>query len=245
MVNVHIHEFQPGAGPVDATAMQQFQRQWTSYQALVDNDYLSHRAVANILHGALMEMGEPLAFLDIACGDASVMQKALPGTGVRHYHGIDLAEPALDLAARNLADLGIEVDLDHRDFVTAMNDRPEPADVSWCGLSLHHLPTEGKHAFLSAVRRATRRFMLLYEPARREGESRDAFVERFVTHANGNWPGLTVDQREQIAAHIRAADLPETGSEWLKLGRGAGFASAAQVFVDPPDLLRLYRFDIG
>jgi hypothetical protein len=245
MVNVHIHEFQAGAGPVDATAMQQFQQQWASYQALVDNDYLAHRAVGNILHDALMEIREPFTFLDIACGDASVMQKALPGTSVRHYHGIDLAEPALDLAAGNLADLGIGVDLDHRDFVVAMNDRPEPADISWCGLSLHHLATDGKRVFLTAVRNATRRFMLLYEPARREDESRDAFVERFIAHASGHWPALTADQRGQIAAHIRAADLPETGSGWMNLAREAGFASAAEVFVDPPDLLRLYRFDVG
>jgi len=245
MVNVHVHEFQPGAGPVDAKAMEQFQRQWTSYQALVDNDYLAHRAVGDRLRAALMAAKAPIALLDIACGDASVMKRILPGTPVTHYHGIDLAQPALDLATRNLEGLGIAVDLDHRDFVRAMNDRPEPADVSWCGLSVHHLETPAKQAFLTAVRGATKRFMLLYEPTRLEDESREQFVERFATFADGHWPAMTREQREQIVAHVRAADLPETGSGWLALARQAGFASAAEVFADPPNLLRLYRFEAG
>jgi hypothetical protein len=31
------------------------------------------------------------------------MKAVLPGTQVRHYHGIDLSQPALELAAANLA----------------------------------------------------------------------------------------------------------------------------------------------
>ena len=88
MVNVHLHEFQPGAGPIDATAMQQFQRQWTSYQALVDNDYLAHRAVGDRLRAALMAVKEPITLLDIACGDASVMKRILPGTPVEHVRAV-------------------------------------------------------------------------------------------------------------------------------------------------------------
>ena len=44
-----------------------------------------------------------------------------------------------------------EVELDHRDFVTALTKRPEPADAAWCGLSIHHLSTEGKRDLLQAI----------------------------------------------------------------------------------------------
>ena len=44
-----------------------------------------------------------------------------------------------ELAAKNLAGVPFEVELDHRDFVTALTRRPEPADAAWCGLSIHHL----------------------------------------------------------------------------------------------------------
>ena len=72
------------------------------------------------------------------------MKRALSGTKASHYHGIDLSEPALELAAKNLEGVPFEVELDHRDFVTALTKRPEPADAAWCGLSIYHLSTDGQ-----------------------------------------------------------------------------------------------------
>src|SRR5262245_16605645 len=69
-----------------------------------------------------------------------------------HYHGIDLSEPALELAANNLKDMPFEVELDHRDFVEAMKRRPEPADASWYSLSIHHLETASKLHMMRAIR---------------------------------------------------------------------------------------------
>lgn len=101
-MNVHIHSFQPGGAVADEAALEQFQKQWATYQKLVDTDALSHKEVGRILHDTLKAIAEPFAFLDIACGDAGQMNKALSGTKVDHYHGIDLSEPALELAAKNL-----------------------------------------------------------------------------------------------------------------------------------------------
>ncbi len=58
------------------------------------------------------------------------MKRALHATKVNHYHGIDLSEPALELAARNLSGVTFEVELDHRDFVDALTRRPEPAGAA-------------------------------------------------------------------------------------------------------------------
>ena len=128
MVNVHIHQFRPGGAVVDAAALAQFQEQWSTYRKLVESDVLAHREVGSILRATLNDgFKAPFSFLDIACGDASLMKAALPGTQVRHYHGIDLSQAALELAAANLAGLPFEVDLDHRDFVEAMMRRPEHA----------------------------------------------------------------------------------------------------------------------
>ena len=121
MVNVHIHQFKPGGAVVDAAALAQFQQQWDTYRKIVERDLLSHREIGRILHDTLNDLfKQPFLFLDIACGDAFVMKTALAGTRIRHYHGIDLSQPALELAAKNLAAAPFEVDLDHRDFVEAM-----------------------------------------------------------------------------------------------------------------------------
>ena len=82
MVNILIHQFQPDGAVVDASALEQFQRQWATYQKLVDSDELSHATVGALLHDTLNQsFDRPFAFLDIACGDASQM-RALSGTKV-------------------------------------------------------------------------------------------------------------------------------------------------------------------
>jgi len=53
MVNVHIHQFQGGKAVVYASALAQFQKQWTTYQKLVDSDQLSHKAIGDLPGSAL------------------------------------------------------------------------------------------------------------------------------------------------------------------------------------------------
>jgi hypothetical protein len=242
-MNFHIHHFQPGA-VTDETALEQFQKQWATYQKLVDADALSPRAVAGILHDALAgAFARPFAFLDIACGDAGQMSRALAGTKIRHYHGIDLSEPALELAAKNLADVPFEVELDHRDFVEALTRRPEPADAAWCGLSILHLSTDGKRHLLTAIHDSTSTFLMIYEPTLADGENREGFLERFRRVNRPAWTFLTSDEWEQIDRHVTTSDLPESAASWLDLGRDAGFSSAREIFCDPTGFYRVYRYD--
>jgi SAM-dependent methyltransferase len=246
LVNVHIHQFTPGGAVVDAAALKQFQEQWATYRKLITSNYLSHREVGGILHNTLNEIfASPFGFLDIACGDASMMKTALRGTKVRHYHGIDLSQPALELAAANLAGAPFEVDLDHRDFVEAMMRRREHADAAWCSLSIHHLSTADKLRLMQAIREATgtRGIFLLYEPTRRDDEDRALFLERFLRTNKPLWTALTPPDWDQLWRHVTTCDFPETAAVWCELGCRAAFAQARQIFVDPTDFFRLFRFD--
>jgi ubiquinone/menaquinone biosynthesis C-methylase UbiE len=245
LVNVHIHQFQAGGAVLDAAALEQFQQQWATYRKLVESDCLAQREVSGILRETLNEVFKsPFSFLDIACGDASMMKAALPGTKVRHYHGIDLSQAALELAAANLAGLPCAVDLDHRDFVEAMMRRPEHADAAWCSLSIHHLSTNDKLALMKAIRGAVgaRGIFMLYEPTRRDGEDRAGFLDRFLRINKSLWSVLTPAEWEQIWHHVTTCDFPETAAVWCELGREAGFAEARQVFADPTDFFRLFRY---
>jgi hypothetical protein len=64
----------------------------------------------------------------------------------------DLSQAALDLASKNVESLACPATLEHRDFVAALRDRPEPADVTWIGFSLHHLLGPAKLEFMREVR---------------------------------------------------------------------------------------------
>ena len=138
------------------------------------------------------------------------MKTALRGTKVRHYHGIDLSQPALELAAANLAGLPFEVDLDHRDFVDAMMRRPEHADAAWCSLSIHHLSTDDKLRLMKAIRGAVgaRGIFMLYEPTRRDDEDRPAWLDRFMRTNKPMWSVLTGAEWEQIRHHVDTCDFP-------------------------------------
>jgi len=244
--HVHIHQFNSGGTVVDEAALGQFQQQWATYGKLVSENSLSHREVTDMLHATLTDgFTSPISFLDIACGDACMMPEALRDVPIRHYHGIDLSEPALELAAANLDELPCIVDLDHRDFFDALTRRTEHADVAWCSLSIHHLETDNKLGVLKAIRDALGPggVFLLYEPTGAEGEDRAGYLERFQDTNHPLWNYLSEPEWKQIWDHVSTCDFPESAADWLKIGRAAGFSSGCQLFTDPTGLYSLFRFD--
>lgn len=55
------------------------------------------------------------------------------------YVGVDLAQPALDLAVESLANLEIDLDLRVGDMVTEIDSAGETFDVILISFALHHL----------------------------------------------------------------------------------------------------------
>jgi SAM-dependent methyltransferase len=204
-----------------------FQQQWQLYRKFVDNNYCYHREVYSRLHRVLVEEAvQPFRFLDIACGDARASVDALRGTRVAHYHGIDLSQAALELAGKGLESLGCPVILDHRDFVEALRDRPEPADVAWIGLSLHHFLAPAKLTLMREIRSVVgdRGLFLIYENASPDGEDRDTWLLRWRRQNQPLWTALTPEEYEAMRAHVHAYDFPETTSRWHSLAHEVGFS---------------------
>jgi len=223
-----------------------FQQQWQIYRKFVNNNYFYHREVYGQLHRILVdEAVQPFRFLDIACGDARATVDALKGTRVARYRGIDLSQEALDLASQALETLGCPVALDNRDFVAALRDRPEPVDVAWIGLSLHHLLAPAKLDLMREIRGVVgdRGLFLIYENAAPDGEDRDAWLLRWERQHRLLWTALQPEEYEAMAAHVRANDFPETTSRWHSLGYEAGFGKVRELFVSPTDLFRMYCFE--
>jgi ubiquinone/menaquinone biosynthesis C-methylase UbiE len=227
-------------------AMRAFREEWAVYRKLVENNYLSHREVRRLVHGQLTESAQrPFRFLDLACGDASMTVAALGGTAVSEYHGIDLSAPALEMAQNTVAALSCKVRLEQQDFVAAIRQRTEPADVVYIGLSLHHLETPTKKRdFMHFVRAALgdTGLFLIFEPATLEGETRAAYLERYEAVIYSQWHALTRSEQDGVWTHIRTFDFPETPSTWLQLGKEAGFREGHDLFTDPPQLLKVFSF---
>ena len=175
--------------------------------------FLLWRAAPNLVD----EVVQPFRFLDIACGDARASVDALKRTRVAQYHGIDLSQEALDLASQALETLACPVTLDHRDFVAALRDWPEPVDIAWTGLSLHHLLTPAKLELMREIRGIVgdSGLLLIYENAAPDGEDREAWLLRCEDQAHRLLStALNPEEFEAMLAHVRANDFPETTSRW-------------------------------
>lgn len=234
-----------GSDVAASKAMEIFAQQWQLYSKILDHDYLFNAGAYAALRRFLdEEVARPFRFLDLACGDASGIARALKGTQIGGYRGIDLAEPALNLARENLKTLACEVQLEEADFTEALRSRAEPVDIVWISLSLHHLDTPAKRTLMGEIRRAMgpNGAFLIYEPARDDGEGRAAYMDRFEDTARKDWTSLTGEEFKEAIDHVRTCDLPETVSDWKKLGEGAGFSRVGELYRSPDDLFRLIKY---
>ena len=233
----------PDAG-VDKSTAALFQQDWNTYRKMVDHNYLFHREAYGRLRQILRdELRRPFHFLDIACGDASVVVGALEGTQVAHYRGIDFSAAALGLARPALDALGCPVVLEERDFVAALKHESGSADVAWISLSLHHLLAPAKLKAMRSIRNmiGEHGHFLIYENASPDGEDRWSWLRRW-DEQEPSWTAYTAQEWRRTTAHVHAADYPETSSRWHSLGYEAGFGHVQEVFISPTDLFRMYHF---
>ena len=235
----------PDGSSASPAAATMFQEEWQVYRKVVDNNYLFHREAYAALHEVLAgEMTVPFRFLDVACGDASATIGALAGTKVHHYHGIDLSDAALALAATTLAGLPCSFELTRRDFVEALREPGLSADVAWIGLSLHHLRRPEKLALMGNARQIVGDTgkLLLYENTSPEPETRAAWMTRWDLQ-RADWHAFSESEWHAISNHVHANDYPEAHATWLELGHDAGFGRARCLYECPTQLFRLYCFN--
>ena len=160
-----------------------------------------------------------------------------------HYHGVDLAPPALEIAARNLEALDCPIELEHGDFIEAIYKRPEPADVVWIGLSLHHLDADGKRDLMRAIRDMIGPdglFLSMSRPASAARTGRDS-----STATNASREASSPRWRPTSSTPSSATSAGRTTrrlESWATLGCEAGFAKTELVFTGSPDLLRTFCF---
>ena len=243
MVNIRQHD---AAGPVlDANAEIQFAQAWGTYRKLVDNDCVFHSEVYGILHRILLEdFRATLPLSRSRLRRRARHRGRAPGHLGRPLSRRRSLAPSARPGVLAVEALPCQTELDQRDFVAAMAERPEPADMVWIGLSLHHLQTADKLVIVQEVRGIVgdRGEFMLYEPTCRDGESRDEYLARFAAICRPLWTALTPEEWDCINDHVTQCDFPETSSTWLDLGLAAGFKRAEQPFMAPTDLYGLFRY---
>ncbi|WP_375492704.1 class I SAM-dependent methyltransferase [uncultured Nostoc sp.] len=133
-----------------------FNEQWKVYQKLLNENFMKHRDIYDILHNFLVNYF-PQAFkmLDFGCGDASFTAQALLNTNIAAYKGVDLSTQALEIAKENMTIIPCESTFIQGDFSQLDSELISPHiqedkfDVILISFALHHFQLEQKEDFIS------------------------------------------------------------------------------------------------
>jgi ubiquinone/menaquinone biosynthesis C-methylase UbiE len=169
---------------------------------------------------------QPFALLDLGCGSARHLARALEGRSVSRYVGYDLADTALAEAARNLAGFDCQVELNKGDLLSGLRANGEKFDVVFTSFALHHLASSEKSVFFqSAYRRLNEDGVLLFiDTMRDDDEARGLYLDRYCAWLRSKCETLSVEALDLLCAHIRNSDFPETTTVVQAMATDAGFS---------------------
>lgn len=217
---------------------------WDVYRLCIEQNTLHHREAGSILREELLGRPIPFDFLDLACGDAQMTAKALSGTEVHSYTGVDFSAAALALAHENVAHLECPAIFHEADFAAWARDSQGTHDVIYLRLSLHHFDRTTKREIAKHLRRlvSPRGAVYIFEPVLREGESIAECLSAWHAHMDHAYAGFPHVAREALWEHVRTSDTPETPGEYMHAALAAGFREAAKLFTSPAGFYTLFRF---
>jgi SAM-dependent methyltransferase len=222
-----------------------FLKGWRTYRKVLDLNYMYHSEVRTTLEEAIAVAPPGFAFLDIACGDAAGSARALAGSPVGRYAGIDISHAALEIAREELAGLDCPLTLVEGDLREVLATWRDAADVIWLGQSLHHFQPAEKRTILADIRRVLvpGGSFLLWEPTLLpDGEDRHGWLAR-LAQRRPLWPELDEGEWRMMYDHCAASDYPETDADWLAMAADAGLGNGRAVFVSPASINAVFRFD--
>ena len=132
------------------------------------------------------------AILDLGCGSARHLARAVKGRSLSAYVGYDLSDTALTHAKRNLADLGCPVDLRNGDLIEGVRNFRDRCDVIFSSFALHHLTSVRKMEFFASAYRRLKRdgICLVIDTMRDEGEDLSTYLDRYCAWLRKRCPSL-------------------------------------------------------
>ena len=200
-----------------------FERQWTSYRAIVEHDLMEHQAVARATAAAIdswlaaRPAGEPAPHLvDLGCGDLALLAPVLQRLPLASYTGLDLTAAVLPLAKQALGavpypSLWLEGDLlAWAKAGLGAEGSASPVDILHSAFAIHHLTDPDKATFLQTARQriAPGGVFIWVDVFRQPGESRDAYVARYKQRIAAQWSQMTAEQLQHVTSHLSAYDIP-------------------------------------
>ena len=226
-----------------------FNQQWRLYQKVLSNNYMGHREIYDVLHQFLVSYyKQPFEMLELGCGDASFSAQALLNTPINSYCGIDLSEPALEIARDNMTKLPGEkrfIQSNLLEWVLQLgHTREDNFDAILASFSIHHLNLEQKERLIAQLphRLKAGGVFLLIDVIRLPQEDREAYIRRYLEDVRQSWSLLTPQEFLEVEEHISSSDFPETQETLYSLAQKHGFSRVDCLYSDPLNTAQLLCF---
>ncbi|MBN9689399.1 MAG: class I SAM-dependent methyltransferase [Verrucomicrobia bacterium] len=217
---------EPNPTPPPDNCTHLFRSSWSLYDAILAGNYMSHREIHACVREVLMAQANHgrFALLDLGCGNARLLADTLRTLAPRRYLGVDLSPSALAEAAHYLHGLP-HVELREQDLLACAQDEAAAStEVVYSGFAVHHLNTADKQRLFHAVARLLRPegSFLLVDVVRDEGQTREAYLERYLHLMRSTWTGIEPTRLEEACQHVAAFDYPEMLSALTQMSVSAG-----------------------
>ena len=216
--------------------------EWVTYEKIVANDYMHHREfIALLADHVERKLEQPLAIVDLGCGDAQPVSAILRDFEIRSYVGVDQSRTAIDRARQALTGLGIPFELHCASMPDVLEKIDGPFDVAIASYSLHHLERNEKQRAIHACRRLLRAGGLLgiIDIFLEENETRSDYIRRWQGNAKKAFRALASQETDALLEHVQSCDRPETVACYRQLAEYAGFSKTTSIQQDAERLNRL------
>lgn len=199
--------------------MNLFNNQWETYKKVVDNDYMEHSAASKATKKTLndwiskrkYDMDAP-NLVDLGCGDLNQMGDFIKNMALNSYTGVDIALPALNIAAEKLKDVSYKVEWKNKDLLewVMLDAKSDSIHILHSAFALHHLTEAQKEMLLRKARTVIKNegIFIWTDVFRPSGEKRCEYLDRYTKRIWDDWKALNHQQKEMIANHVTELDWP-------------------------------------
>jgi SAM-dependent methyltransferase len=206
---------------------------WSIYDQVLDHNYMYHDEIYRDVQRLLADRYERQSFvlLDLGCGSARHLARALQGRSISRYVGYDLSDVALAHARRNLTALGCPVELRRGDLLEGLRTGGDKFDVMLTSFALHHLAAAQKSTFfqLAYSRLNQDGMLLLIDTVRDDDEDRKLYLDRYCAWIRAEFKTLSPEALDLLCDHIRSNDFPEALAALDAMANRAGFSTHVKI----------------